>query len=229
MNFLNRLVATIFHFLYYRQKGWSQNTFLGYPIMQCPFDLQVYQELIFRLKPQFILQTGIWKGGSLLYFATLLDAIGAGPDALVIGVDIELLENAKTLSHPRIRLIEGSSIDASVIAQIDSIVGERRGLVILDSDHSQAHVTKELSLYERFAAVYLVIEDTNINGHPVYRGFGPGPFEAAQDFLRSQSDFREDPILVAKHGMSFHTWLKRSEAQYPLDAKSTLSPVVHVV
>lgn len=213
-----KIVDRFHRFYYDAPDSWAQNVYLGQRVEQLPLDLWLYQELVFREKPAFVLQTGIRDGGSILFFAHLMDFIGAAPDAVVVGVDIELSPDAKKLNHPRIRLVEGDSTDSRTLEQIERHLNAPFGLVSLDSDHSRDHVLRELELYARFTAVgdHLVVEDTNINGHPVLSEFGPGPFEAVEIFLGRDIKaegvrFARDDDLWRRNLFSHHQggWLLR--------------------
>jgi len=139
----------------------------GYAIVKCPLDLFMYQEIIWRTKPDLILETGTFAGASALFLADQLDLMALHEDgrdtARVISVDLNT--GTPLPKHDRITFIEGmSSVDLRVLETIEAAVGEsRKVMVILDSDHSQPHVLKELNAYHGFVSegCYLIVEDTN--------------------------------------------------------------------
>jgi cephalosporin hydroxylase len=202
--FAKQAVIDLFENIYYEspQSTWDNTSWFGVPCKKYPTDMWVYQEIIFENKPDMIIETGTLRGGSALYLASLLDLIGHGR---VISIDFEFQEGRP--SHDRITYITGSSVSASVTAQLEVLLhGSSKRMVILDSDHTKAHVEEELRLYSRYVTVgqYLIVEDSSINGHPVYAKFGPGPFEAIESFLKTTNDFevdstREKFLLCANH------------------------------
>ena len=189
-------VADQFHELYYRLGQGDRYTYhiawLGYSVLKCPLDLWIYQELISRLQPEFIIETGTASGGSALFLASMCELIGRGR---VLTIDIDARERQRLPIHPRIEYLTGSSIDQAVMARVHEVLGGKQaGLVILDSDHHRDHVLAEMSLFAPLVSPggYLVVEDTNINGHPAYPDFGPGPMEAVRLFLSGNADFQVD-------------------------------------
>jgi cephalosporin hydroxylase len=189
---LAKIVVALFHRLYYydglRRNGtWSDTRWLGVPTQKNPLDLWVYQEILFETRPEIVVETGTASGGSALYLASLCDLLGTGR---VISVDIDVVEGRP--EHERITYLTGSSTSEEIVAKVrEQAAGAASVMVVLDSDHRKGHVLDELRLYSALVTVggYLVVEDTNINGHPVYRKFGPGPMEAVDEFLRGTSDF----------------------------------------
>jgi cephalosporin hydroxylase len=186
-------VTRQFHELYYGR--WSSGadtinlSWFGHHLLKSPLDLWIYQELLVRTRPDFVIETGTFCGGSALYFAMLLDQLGHGS---VITVDID--GQPRRPEHSRITYITGSSIDPGIAAQVRATVGEQRSMVVLDSDHRAAHVYEEILAYSPLVQVgdYLIVEDTNVNGHPVLPDFGPGPMEAVDRFLSENHDFEID-------------------------------------
>jgi cephalosporin hydroxylase len=183
-----------FHRLYYHAadnnppQTWKTSSWLGVPAQKCPLDLFVYQELLFATRPAVIVETGTAAGGSALYLASLCDLLGQGE---VITVDIA---DASQVQHPRITRLIGSSTDPAVVAQVHERVAGRPAMVLLDSDHSRDHVLGELAAYSPLVPIggYIVVEDSNIHGHPVGWQYGPGPTEAIREFLRTRDDFVVD-------------------------------------
>jgi cephalosporin hydroxylase len=188
-------IAESFHKLLYetayaRREGWSDPKWLGVPSMKCPFDLWIYQEILHETKPDCILETGTMHGGSALYLASVLDLLGSGQ---VVSIDIK--RDAGWPAHPRVTYLTGSSTSPEILDEVrKKIAGAARVMVILDSDHTRAHVLEELRLYAPLVTkgCYLIVEDTNINGRPVFPGFGPGPGEAVDEFLPAHPEFERD-------------------------------------
>lgn len=184
-----------FHEHYY-YTGWSfggtwQKTFwMGYQALKCPLDLWIYQEILWEIKPELIIECGTAAGGSTIFLAQLCDLMGKGR---VISIDV--LTQAGVPQHPRITYLTGNTVEAPIILEVRVLAqGVAPVLAILDSDHSMNHVLQEMRIYGELvtSGSYLIVEDTNINGHPVLPGIGPGPMEAVEQFLRENQDFLVD-------------------------------------
>jgi len=185
-------------------------TWMGRPIIQYPQDMVAMQEIVWAVKPDLIVETGIAHGGSLVYYASLLHLLDG--DGLVVGVDIDIrAHNREAIeAHPmskRIRMIEGSSTDEAVVAQVAELAeGRRCVMVTLDSNHTHEHVLKELRLYSPLVTKgsYLAVFDTVVEDMPKAsfpdRPWGPGdnPKTAVWEFLRDNDCFEIDKGLEAK-------------------------------
>lgn len=186
-------------------------TWLGRPIIKYPSDIVATQEIIWAVKPDLIIETGIAHGGSLMLSASMLEINGG--DGLVLGIDIDIREHNRKeiLNHPmakRIQMIEGSSVSAETMAQVREIArGRKRVMVFLDSLHSHAHVAAELELYAPLVSIgsYLVLPDTFIEYFP--KGYysanrpwdvGDNPMTAMRDFLKGNNEFEIDRQLCDK-------------------------------
>ena len=195
----SREVRDAFHQQLY---GHFLGTFwLGVLAVKNPMDLMVYQEILFELRPELIIETGTFMGGSALFLASVCDLLGQGR---VISVDVK---PAPALpAHPRITYIQGDSCSPEVLDLVNAErVEARSAMVILDSDHSRDHVLRELRAYSPMVSVgqYLITEDTNVNGHPVLPEHGPGPWEAVGEFLKGQDAFAID-VAREKFLLSFN-------------------------
>lgn len=181
-----------FHSKYYYSKVWSDTYWMGKRVFKCPLDLWAYQEIIFEVKPELIIESGTFYGGSALFFANLLDVIGSGQ---VVTIDVDKMPDMPV--HKRIIYLEGSSLSDEIIGKVKEFTkGKNNIMVFLDSDHRAEHVLKELEIYSEFVTKgsYLIVEDSNLNGHPVYSGFGqgPGPMEAIEKFIAGNAKFQID-------------------------------------
>ena len=200
-------MRTKFHLLSFQSGAVQQTYWLGVPLQKSPLDCWIYQEIIAELRPDVIVETGTDLGGSAVFFASICDLIGHGN---VVSIDVR---PAPKIAHDRIRFIQGDSTSDDVLAKVRTATRQStRTMVVLDSDHSKAHVRRELDRYGEFVTVgsYLVVEDTNVNGHPVMPEHGPGPFEATSQLLARHSEFAVDTTME-KYGLTFNPggFLKR--------------------
>jgi cephalosporin hydroxylase len=181
---------------------------MGVPIIQYPQDMIAMQEIIWQVKPDLVIETGVAHGGSLVYYAALLELIGHGE---VIGIDIDIRPHNRSAidAHPmsrRIRLIEGSSIDERIVAQVRALAAGKRAIAVLDSNHTHDHVLAELRAYAPLvcSAGYCVVMDTVIEDMPADSfpdrpwSVGNNPRTAVEAFLKEDARFEEDPLIPAK-------------------------------
>lgn len=185
-------------------------TWLGRPIIQYPQDVVAMQEIIWRVKPALIIESGIAHGGGLIFYASMLELMGG--EGQVLGIDIEIRpHNRREIEgHPmftRITMIQGSSTDEEVVRQVyDFARGKNPVLVALDSNHTHAHVLKELELYSPLVTKgsYLVVFDTVIEDLPEDffpdRPWGKGnnPKTAIWEFLETTDRFTIDKEIENK-------------------------------
>jgi cephalosporin hydroxylase len=182
---------------------------LGRPFIQVPQDIVALQEIIWKTKPDLIIETGIAHGGGLIFYASMLELLCEGE---VIGIDVEIRpHNRKEIEkHPlskRIIMFEGSSTDDKIVKEVEKIVKRhKKVMVCLDSLHTHEHVLNELNIYSKFVSKgnYLVVFDTIIEFFP--KGFfkdrpwdkGNNPYTAVKEFLKHNKNFVVDKEIENK-------------------------------
>lgn len=183
---------------------------MGLPIIQFPQDILAMQEIIWDVKPDLIVETGIARGGSLVFYASMLELIGGGGRVLGVDIDIRPHNRAAIEGHPmsrRIHMIQGSSTDDSTAEQVYAFARESsRVLVSLDSNHTHDHVLRELELYSPLvkAGSYLVVFDTTIEDQPEDFQHGGrwdkrnNPKTAVREFLKTNDRFVVDRAVEDK-------------------------------
>ncbi|MCP3890808.1 MAG: cephalosporin hydroxylase [Desulfobulbaceae bacterium] len=185
-------------------------TWLGRPIIQYPQDIIAMQEIIWQVKPDLIIETGIAHGGSLIFSASMLELIGG--DGRVLGIDIDIREHNRVEieKHPmfkRITMIEGSSVDKKIAKKVHAFAKDKKQiLVVLDSMHTYDHVLKELEFYSPLVTKgsYLVVFDTVIEEMPEDSfpdrpwGKGNNPKTAVWEFLKTTDRFEVDKSIEIK-------------------------------
>ena len=190
---------------YYASKVWADTFWLGVNAFKTPTDLWVYQEMIHELRPDLVIETGTYWGGSALFFAHVLEMVGCGQ---VVTIDVE---ERKRPSHPRLSFLLGSSVAPEILDAVGDMARGKKVMVVLDSDHSKEHVMAELRAYSPLVTPgsYLVVEDTNTKDES-----GTGPVHAVLDFLGTPEGAAfEIDRTREKHGLTFCPcgFLKRKE------------------
>lgn len=231
-NELVREAPELYHRWYYNTNVWRRVTFLGVYAAKNVLDLWNYQEILWELRPALVVEFGTYAGGSALYLATILQKIwlsAVGPIPLVLTIDngadgAEVADLVRV--DPHISVITADTTSAEVECEIRTRLESirvnypypsgygRRALFILDSDHHKEHVLAELEMLRRLTVPgdYVVVEDGNINGHPVLPEWGPGPWEAIEAYeQRYPDDYEHDTLREKNFGMTFapRGYLKR--------------------
>ena len=197
-------------------------TWLGRPIIKYPNDVVFMQEIIWDVKPDLIIDVGIAHGGSIIFYASMLELIGKGK---VVGIDIDIrkhnrIEIEKHPMYKRVTMLEGSSVSGEIINKVREIAkNEKKVMVFLDSYHTHEHVLKELELYAPLVTrdSYIVVSDTFIEYCPKGYFFnrpwdvGNNPLTALREFISKNNNFtidkdRANKLLITE---SFDGYLKR--------------------
>lgn len=187
---------------------------LGRPIIQYPQDILAMQQIIWEVKPDLIIETGIAHGGSLIFSASMLELISTctGVEGEVLGIDIDIRSHNRQAieEHPmfkRISMIQGSSIAPEIIAKVnEKAKGKKRILICLDSNHTHEHVLAELEAYAQLTTVgsYCVVMDTVIEDMPEEMfpnrpwGKGNNPKTSVWEYLKSHPEFEIDKSINHK-------------------------------
>ncbi len=180
---------------------------MGLPVIQYPQDLLALQEIIWRTQPDLIIETGIARGGSLVFYASILALLGGNRKVVGIDIDFRAHNKARLIRHPMaqwIEIIEGSSVAADTFKQVQAIVGNYSSIMLcLDSNHTHEHVLQELNLYAPLVTQnnYCVVFDTIIEEMP--EGYyqnrpwdrGNNPKTAVFEFLKRNQNWKIDQAI----------------------------------
>lgn len=180
---------------------------LGYPMLKSPLDLFKYHNIIYDVKPDVIVECGTWRGGSALFYASILDQLNHG-----IVITIDVFTWSLHPRHDRIFYINKSSVDEETAGMVNIYTSQSpRVLVSLDSDHSKEHVLKEMDIYGPMVTPgsYMVVEDTNIHGHPIRMDLPEGPWEAVHEWLPNHPEFVIDHNVQPAYTNNPDGWLRK--------------------
>jgi len=196
-----RSIVEQFHLVWYDCASSSTMTWMGHPILKNPMDLWLYQEILCARRPRLLIETGTHHGGSALYFSMIARMADFPLDIVTIDFNPKLAYDPAAYCIHSVRAISTTRFALDQVKKIRDALARELGddpqtMVVLDSDHSMQNVLDELTAYSPFVTPgdYLVVEDTNVNGHPVLPRHGPGPFEAVRRFLSEHREFQSDAI-----------------------------------
>ncbi|ETT65507.1 cephalosporin hydroxylase [Paenibacillus odorifer] len=185
-------------------------SWMGRPIIQFPQDIIALQEIIWSVRPDLIIETGVAHGGSIIFHASMLELLGGDGEVIGIDIDIRKHNRLEIENHPmykRIKLLEGSSTDEGLINKVKEIAKDKKNImVILDSSHTHQHVLEELKLYSSLVTKgsYIVVLDTIIEDMPEDSfpdrpwGKGDNPKTAVWEFLVNNDRFEIDKAIQHK-------------------------------
>ena len=206
-------LAALAHELFLKSAEYKYSynfSWLGRPIIQYPQDIIATQEIIWQVKPAVIIETGIAHGGSLIFYASMLELLGGDGQVLGIDIDIRAHNRVEIERHPlsnRITMLQGSSIDDQIVQQVHAFARDKQpALVVLDSNHTHDHVSKELEFYAPLVTKgsYLIVFDTVVEDMPDHFfpdrpwGRGNNPKTAVQAFLADNDRFEVDREIEGK-------------------------------
>jgi cephalosporin hydroxylase len=191
---------------YWNSREWKETRWLGKWTAKAPSDLVAYQDLIVRARPDWIVETGTGGGGRAFFLATICDLVGHGRVVSIGDEDVPALAE-----HDRITYIRRSPLDEAAAEEVRALVGDQPNAAVILGAQNRERLMRLRDRYAPLVPVgsYLVFEDTILNGHPVWAGFGPGPAEAARETVKV-GEFQPDPALE-RFGMTFNPggFLKR--------------------
>ena len=211
-----QLMAELWTKVSVQHKIMYEPTWLGIPVIQYPGDMVMMQELIWKVRPEVIVETGLAHGGTAVLHVSLLELLGRGK-VTSVEIDIRQYNKVAIKSHPlshRIEMVQGSSVDPETVAEVTRRIGDgRKVLVTLDSNHSCDHVLKELEFYSPLVTPgsYIIAEDTVLDGVPMIPDWA-GPNLAVNEFLATdmgaafEPDIAREAFLITLHPGG---WLKK--------------------
>jgi cephalosporin hydroxylase len=196
-----------YHRWYYETAVWDRTTFMGVPCLKSVSDMWNYQEILFERKPSLVVEFGTFYGGSALFFSFILRAISMHSKVITVDRTPDRIY-PEVRNNSQIEILTCETTHPIVAKRIVELRCEYPGgvFVILDSDHSKRHVISEMIMLRLLLTQgdYVIVEDGNLNGHPVCPEFGEGPFEAITEYLqRYPADYRQDRDREQKFGFTF--------------------------